>query len=338
MPHTLVTGANSYVAAHIIDALLSQGHRVTGSVRRQSAGSAILSSNPSWAAKLDFVEIKDYAKPGIWDDVFRARKFDYIFHVAAPLLDNPANVDYDEHFLRPSVEGNLSLLRSANEFAPTLKAIAMTGSINALTTGDDLPARILTNTSWNTITPQAARAANHPFISYCSSKKEAEIAVWEFIKTEKPSFTVTVFLPALIFGPPIQPVKDVKSLNFSAGTFYSLFSGENAGKPIPGTMFPSYVDVRDLADAHIKALTTPATANKRYLIGGFPYSNMAAVKVLAEHFPELKSKLPVGDEENVIVATVEAGEGNEVLGMTFKSFEQTVVDMTNKILEIEKRG
>lgn len=214
----------------------------------------------------------------------------------------------------------------------------MTGSINALTVGDDLLARKLTNESWNTITPDAARAANHPYISYCSSKKEAELAVWEFIKTKKPAFTVTVFLPALIFGPPIQPVKDAKSLNFSAGTFYSLFSGENAGKPVPGTMFPSYVDVRDLADAHIRALTTPAAANKRYLIGGSTYSNTAAVKVLADHFPELKSKLPVGDEENVIVASIEAGEGNEVLEMSFKTFEETVVDMTNKILEIEKRN
>lgn len=233
---------------------------------------------------------------------------------------------------------NLGLLRSAKEYAPNLKAIAMTGSINALTTGDDLPARTLTNESWNTITPDAARAANHPYISYCSSKKEAELAVWEFIKTEKPSFTVTVFLPTLIFGSPIQPVKDAKSLNFSARTFYSLFSGENAGKPIPGTMFPSYVDVRDLADAHIKALTTPAADNKLYLIGGSPYSNMAAVKVLVDHFPELKSKLLVDDEENVIVASIEAGEGNEALEMSFKTFEETVVDMTNKILEIEKRS
>jgi nucleoside-diphosphate-sugar epimerase len=130
----------------------------------------------------------------------------------------------------------------------------------------------------------------------------------------------------------------VKSLNFSSATFYSLFSGENAGKPVPGTMFPSYIDVRDLADAHVKALTTPATAGKRYLIGGHDFSNTAVVKVLADKFPELKSKLPEGDEENVIVAQIEAGEGNTVLGMKFKTFEETVVDTTRKILEIEKRG
>jgi nucleoside-diphosphate-sugar epimerase len=231
----------------------------------------------------------------------------------------------------------MSLLRSAKQYAPTLKAIAMTGSINAITTGDDLPARVLTNKSWNTITTDFAREAKNAYISYCVSKKEAELAVWEFVKSEKPSFTVTVFLPALIFGPPIQPVKSVKSLNFSSATFYSLFSGDNAGKPVPGTMFPSYIDVRDLADAHVKALTTPAAAGKRYLIGGFPFSNTAVVKILGEEFPELKDKLPVGDEENVIVAQIEATEGNEVLGMKFKTFEETVVDTTKKIVEIEKR-
>ena len=105
MPHTLVTGANSFVAAHIISKLIESGHTVTGSVRRSSAGEAILAQNPEWNGKLDFVEIADYAEAGIWDNVFKTKEFDYIVHVAAPLLDNPANTDFDSHYLRPSVEG-----------------------------------------------------------------------------------------------------------------------------------------------------------------------------------------------------------------------------------------
>lgn len=105
MPHTLVTGANSFVAAHIITNLIEIGHKVTGSVRRSSAGEAILTENPEWKGKLDFVEIKDYAEAGIWDGVFKTQELDYIVHVAAPLLDNPANTDFDRDYLRPSVEG-----------------------------------------------------------------------------------------------------------------------------------------------------------------------------------------------------------------------------------------
>jgi nucleoside-diphosphate-sugar epimerase len=105
MPHTLVTGANSFVAAHVIDALLARGHTVTGSVRRRAAGEPVLAEHHEWIGKLDFVEIADYAEPGVWDDVFKSNNFDHIVHIAAPLLDNPANTDYDRDFLRPSVEG-----------------------------------------------------------------------------------------------------------------------------------------------------------------------------------------------------------------------------------------
>ena len=74
-----------------------------------------------------------------------------------------------------------------------------------MTTGGDLATRTLTNTSYHDITQDQARAANNGYISYVSVKKEAELAVWRFVEEEKPPFSVTVFLPALIFGPPIQP-------------------------------------------------------------------------------------------------------------------------------------
>jgi nucleoside-diphosphate-sugar epimerase len=352
MPHTLVTGANSFVAAHVINTLIAEGHTVTGSVRRATAGEIVLAEHPEWSRKLDFVEIKDYAEAGIWNDVFKSRAFDHIVHVAAPLLDNPANTDYDRDFLRPSVEGygsshrlndhtnehhrNLSLLRSAQKYAPSLKSIAVTGSINAITTGDDLTTRRLTNESWNTVTKEQARELNNAYISYCSAKKESEEAIWSFVKSENPSFAVTVFLPALIFGPPIQGVKSTKTFNFSAGIFFSLFSGENAGKPVPSTAFPSYIDVRDLAIAHVKALIEPNARNKRFLIGGEAYSNTAAVHVLRAKFPELAEKLPIEDEKAVVVPQIGAAEGNETLELQFRSFEATVEDMTRKILEIQK--
>jgi nucleoside-diphosphate-sugar epimerase len=104
MPHTLVTGANSFVAAHIINELISQGHAVTGSIRRSSSGDEILAEHPEWKSHLDFVEIADYAEPGAWDKIFREHDFDFVVHVAAPVLDESLT-DYDRDYLRPSVEG-----------------------------------------------------------------------------------------------------------------------------------------------------------------------------------------------------------------------------------------
>src|SRR6266480_6112447 len=81
------------------------------------------------------------------------------------------------------------------------------------------------------ITHDSTRQANHMFVSSCSSKKESELAAWEFMKTEMPAFGLTVFLPPLIFVPPMQPVKGSKHLTFSLGVFYSLWHGRNDPNP-----------------------------------------------------------------------------------------------------------
>jgi nucleoside-diphosphate-sugar epimerase len=110
MPHTLVTGANSFVAAHVINELISTGHTVTGAVRRSSAGSALLVENPEWVGKLDFVTVEDYTHEGAFDDIFKKREYDHVIHTAAPVPGSTA-IDYDEDFLRPGVQGNLVLLK-----------------------------------------------------------------------------------------------------------------------------------------------------------------------------------------------------------------------------------
>lgn len=254
-----------------------------------------------------------------------------------PLLDNPANTDYDRDFLKPSVEGNLALLRSAKLHSPTLQSIAVTGSINASTTGSpaELLSGPLTNDSWLPITPAQAREANNPYISYCSGKKEGELAIWDFVKTEDPHFAVTVFLPALIFGPPIEPVKGVKGLHYSSSVVYSLFNGTY--EKIPPTSFPSYIDVRDLAAAHVRALTEKGVKGKRLTIGGLGVTYTAMVRELAK-VKGLEERVPKesGEDRHVTPARVEAQEGNELLRMTFRSLGETMRDTAERILEIEK--
>jgi nucleoside-diphosphate-sugar epimerase len=234
---------------------------------------------------------------------------------------------------------NLALLRSAHRNAPTLKSVAVTGSVNALTTGmpDELK-EPLTNESWLAITQEQARAANNAYISYCSAKKEGELAIWDFVKTEKPVFTITVLLPALIFGPPLQPLAHgVKSLNYSTNVIYGFFNGSN--DTIPATSFPSFVDARDLADAHVKALTNAAAANKRLLINGKPMTYTMLVHALAK-VPELEGRLPAesGEDKNVTFARLEADKDNELLGMNFRTVEQTMADTARRILELEAQA
>ena len=61
--------------------------------------------HPEYAGKLTFTIVSDYAHEGTWDETFKTNDFDYVVHTAAPLLDNPANTDFERDFLKPSVSG-----------------------------------------------------------------------------------------------------------------------------------------------------------------------------------------------------------------------------------------
>ena len=78
-------------------------------------------------------------------------------------------------------------------------------------------------------------------ISYRVGKKLAVKVIWKSVEEEKPSDTGTKFLPALIFGPPLQQVRDLKKLNFSKAKLYSRFDGAN--RVVSATMFPAYVSI-----------------------------------------------------------------------------------------------
>jgi len=152
---------------------------------------------------------------------------------------------------------NTEILKSAHKYGKNVKTIAMTGSINAITTGEDVKTRVYTSDSWlpvslappttlanliltnHQLTIEDAQKAQHPYISYCVGKKEADKAVWKFMDENKPHFTVSIFLPALIFGPPIQPISNIKKINYSTDVFYSLFNGSY--EVTPPTSFGSYV-------------------------------------------------------------------------------------------------
>lgn len=369
MPHTLVTGANSFVAAHIIIELLAKGHTVTGTVRRTFAGNKLLTQHPEWKGRFDFEVVEDYAEKDAFSAIFQARQYHHIVHTAAPMPG--ASDDFDNHFLRPGIDGTLTLLNGAKKYAPTLQSMAMTGSVNTITgTIDSLMARSpeenredeFTNDMWNEITPAFARRSGSQYIMYCASKKESELAVWEWVKNQKPNFNVritfstsvgivkaktfdskvTVFLPALIFGPP----PSLEQLNFSVSFLYNFFNG--TFKELPDTysagLFPSYIDVRDLATAHVRALTTPGAANKRFLIGGAELTSSLILNTftgLVEKgvLPELKGRLPKDtgkdNKTRLLIPVFAAKDGNEVLELTVRSVEETLKDVAKRIVELE---
>ncbi len=78
MPTTLLTGANSFVGAHVINSLIDAGHNVVGTVRRANLVDEIFALHPEWKDKLELIVVKDYAKESSWDEVFGKYNFDHV--------------------------------------------------------------------------------------------------------------------------------------------------------------------------------------------------------------------------------------------------------------------
>jgi hypothetical protein len=78
MPTTLLTGANSFVGAHVINSLIAAGHHVIGTVRRENLVDQIYALHPEWKEKLELVVVKDYADESSWNEVFGNYSLDHV--------------------------------------------------------------------------------------------------------------------------------------------------------------------------------------------------------------------------------------------------------------------
>ncbi len=195
MPTTLLTGGNGFVGSSILDQLLSQSHphHVICTVRNPSSGQALLSAHPNWDTSLiTFTTVADFTKEGAFDAIFQDYpEIDYIIHCAAPLNADPRATDFVEHFEKPNVVGNTSLFSSAHKHGSNVKAVAVTGTINSVTMGqqDDVKARAFTSDEWLPFGRDDAIKMNDNYMNYCVGKKVGEEAIWNFMKEGNPQIS-----------------------------------------------------------------------------------------------------------------------------------------------------
>jgi nucleoside-diphosphate-sugar epimerase len=197
------------------------------------------------------------------------------------------------------------------------------------------PFFIYTAKDWNPLTyEEAADPATNSVVAYRGSKKFAELEAWNFVKNEKPNFDIVTLCPPMTFGPVVHPVRKVQELNESNAMLWKIASGEN---PIPVTRVPFWIDVRDLAEAHVEALLRPDAGNKRYTPASPEHFSYAlAAKIMLEKFPWAKST--VSEEEQSIDKSYGL-DGETVakeLGVRYKTFKETVTDLVEQAWEMNK--
>lgn len=239
-----VTGASGFVASHIVATLLAEGRRVRGTVRSLAKPEkyGYLTGLPGAAERLELVEA-ELLSEGSYDAAVAG--CGAVIHAASPYVVDVADPQRD--LVDPALLGTRNVLRSCAR-AEGLERVVVTSSVAAVT-DEPRDDHVFTEEDWN----EQSSLTRNP---YYYSKTLAERAAWEFLEQEQPGFSLVVVNPFVVLGPALNP-----GLNTSNKIVADMLSGV-----YPGVMNISWgvVDVRDVARAHLLALTTPA-ASGRYL-------------------------------------------------------------------------
>jgi dihydroflavonol-4-reductase len=264
-----VSGASGFIASRIVEQLLEQGFRVRGSVRDASkkADYAHLAGLPGASERLEIVSA-DLLTPHAFDAHVEGAT--YVMHTASPYILNAKDPQKD--LVDPAVLGTRTMLEACAKSA-SVKRVVLTSSMAAITDEPESD-HVLTESDWNEKSTLTRNA-------YYLSKTLAERAAWEFVESQKCSWDLVVINPFLVIGPAMT-----KSINTSNQLFVDMLNGA-----YPGIMNLTwgFVDVRDVAKAHVQAIRTQA-AKGRYICAGETVSMRALVGTLQED--GWKGKLP----------------------------------------------
>ena len=166
----------------------------------------------------------------------------------------------------------------------------------------------------------------------------AERAAWKFVEEEKPNFTLSAINPPLVLGPVVNYLNSLDAVNTSNQRIRNLITGQNKNE-ISDTGTYIWVDVRDLALAHVKAIEVPEAAGKRFFVTAGYFSNKEIAEIIRKNFPEFEKELPGkdvkgGDYPEGGIYKYDNSQAVEVLGLKFKSLEESIVDTVKSLKDV----
>ena len=247
MSTVLVTGGSGFVGIHAVLQLLAAGHAVRTTVRRPDRRHDVLAMlREGGAAAPDSLSFftADLTGDQGWGEAVAG--CDYVLHVASPLS---TSVPKDENeMIIPARDGTLRVLRAAREAG--VKRVVVTSSVGAISYGHPPREKPFDETEWTNLDGTDTQP-------YIKSKTLAERAAWDFVAREGGGLELSVVNPAAIFGPVLGP-------DFS-GSIEIVRLLLNGAMPAVPRIYFGPVDVRDVADLHLRAMTAPEAKGERFI-------------------------------------------------------------------------
>ena len=287
MSVVLVTGGSGFITSYCILQLLAGGHQVRTTVRSLTREADIRATLKQAGAepgdRLSFLAAELEQDAG-WRQAVDGCA--YVLHIASPLSQHaPKNED---EMIVPARDGTLRVLRAARDAG--VKRVVLTSSSAAITYGrGPQPARF-DETHWTDV----SRGDVHP---YAKSKTLAERAAWDFVANEGGGLELSVVNPVLVLGPLLG-----SDYSPSILLVKRLMDGAMPGCP---RLYFGIVDVRDVADLHIRAMIDPAAKGERFLATAGDFMPIREIaRVLRDRLGTAARRVPTREVPNWLVHLV----------------------------------
>lgn len=279
----LVTGGSGFIAVHCILQLLEAGYQVRATVRsltRESDVRAMLKEGGVEAGeRLSFIAA-ELGSDTNWMEAVTGCT--YVLHVASP---TPLNgYKHEDEMIIPAREGVLRVLRASRDTG--VKRVVLTSAVGAIIYGHKPQTIPFTEKDWTITTGDVP--------AYQKSKTLAERAAWDFIKKEGGELELSVVNPVGVLGPVLG-----SDYSHSIHFLQNIMEGKMPGCPKVNS---SYVDVRDVADLHLRAMTDPAAKGQRFIAtAGESIWMVEVARILKQNMGAMAEKINAKELPNTLV-------------------------------------
>ena len=330
----LVTGANGFIGLHTTLHLMQIGYYVRVTVRTEVHEKNIRETLSRYldASKLEFARA-DLLKDDGWQGAVHGCEF--VIHTASPY---PVEEPKDENeLIIPARDGTLRVLRAAQ--AEGIKRVVMLSTIGAVSDGHVGENRTFDETDWTDL-----KKCHH---AYHKSKTLAERAAWDFIHSaeNKSKMEMVAINPSNVFGPVLD-----NHYHTATEWYRTIMRAE-----VPGVARTQldFVDVRDLVDILVKAMTVPEAVNKRFICNAASIPLLEFADILQQNFSNRGYRIPnrilpnlmirllalfipkvknVADELNWKY-TFSTEQSRLVFGWQPHPYKQTIIDMAESMIQ-----
>lgn len=284
MSTVLVTGGSGFIGSHSILQLLAAGHQVRTTVRslkRESEVRALLRNAGAEADDRLTFFAADLLNDAGWPEAVAG--CDYVLHVASPF---PASTPkHEDELIVPAREGSLRVLRAARDAG--VKRVVLTSSFAAIGYGRKPQSTPFNETNWTDPDGEGVTP-------YVKSKTLAERAAWDFIAREGRALELSIVNPVGVFGP-------VLGADFATSILLVQRMMDGSLPGCPRLCFGA-VDVRDVVDLHMRAMTDPAANGERFLAVAGDFMWMIEIaRVLKARMGAAAKRVPTRELPNWLV-------------------------------------